>query len=274
MSISLGIVFISIFIQTCSFLSTNNESVIYLKNGKSELPKNQFELSSTQNINVPKIAKQVTVRVLMEAGAGSGVIISRKGKTYTVLTCEHVIADNENNKYDILSVDGKTHSGRLISAPKLKGLDLALVEFDSENDYEVVKLGNSNLLSPGSVVYASGFPNFNNIAPDNVEETYDWGLKAYQLTKGKVNLSFAKRSLPEGYSLGYTNEIRMGMSGGPVLDKKGELVGINGRLKYPIQGIEVFTFADGKKPSVEEFKKMESLSWAIPIVKFRALAKK
>lgn len=276
MSISLGIVFISIFIQTCSFLSTNNESVIYLKNGKSELPKNKFELSSTQNINVPKIAKQVTVRVLMEAGAGSGVIISRKGQTYTVLTCQHVVADNGNNKYDILSVDGKTHSGRLISAPKLKGLDLALVEFDSENDYEVVKLGNSNLLSPGSVVYASGFPNFNNIAPDNVEETYDWGLKAYQLTKGKVSLLLDKslRSLEEGYSLGYTNEVKMGMSGGPVLNEKGELVGINGRLKYPIQGIDVFTFADGKKPSEEEFKKMESLSWAIPIVKFRALTQR
>lgn len=270
MSISLGIVFISIFIQNCSFLSTN-ESVIYLKNRKDELPINKSELITTQNINVPKIAKQVTVRVLVEAGAGSGVIISRKGQTYTVLTCQHVIADNENNKYSIMSADGKIHSGRLISVPKLRGLDLALVQFDSQNSYEVVKFGNSNILSVGASVYASGFPNFNTISQNNIEETFDWGIKAYKLTKGKVGLLFAKRSLPEGYSLGYTNEIKMGMSGGPVLNHKGELVGINGRLKYPIQGIEVFTFADGTKPSIEEFNKMEALSWAIPIVKFRAL---
>ena len=264
MSASLAIVFITIFLQTCSFLPAN-ESVIYLKAGKGS------ELSQGQNTQVPEIAKQVTVRVLTEPGAGSGVIISRKGKTYTVLTCQHVIAESKDNKYSIMSADGKVHPARL-SVPQLRDLDLALVEFDSEDSYQVAKLGNSNILSPGSVVYAAGFPNYNDIDKNNIEETFNWGEKAFQLTQGKVDLLLTNRSLPEGYSLGYTNEIKLGMSGGPVLDDKGELVGINGRLKYPIQGIDVYTFADGTKPSVEEFEKMEALSWAIPIVKFRALA--
>ncbi|NJO59760.1 MAG: trypsin-like peptidase domain-containing protein [Richelia sp. RM2_1_2] len=265
MSTSLGIVFITIFLQTCSFLPAN-ESVIYLKGGKSS------ELTQAQNNQVREIAKQVTVRVLTEPGAGSGVIISRKGKTYTVLTCQHVVAESKDNKYSVMSADGKTHPARLKYLPELRGLDLAVLEFDSENSYQVVELGNSNILSAGSVVYAAGFPNYNDIDKNNIEETFAWGTKAFQLTQGKVNLLLAKHSLPEGYSLGYTNEIKLGMSGGPVLDDKGELVGINGRLKYPIQGIDVFTFADGTKPSVEEFEKMEALSWAIPIVKFRALA--
>jgi len=33
------------------------------------------------------------------------------------------------------------------------------------------------------------------------------------------------------------------MSGGPVLNQNGQVVG--GRLKYPLQGIDAFTFADG-----------------------------
>jgi S1-C subfamily serine protease len=271
MSTSLGFFLISIFLQTCSFLPAN-ESVIYLKDGKNASPIEKSELNQTQNIKVPEIAKKVTVRVLTEPGAGSGVIISRKDKTYTVLTCQHVIAESKDNKYSIMSADGKVHPARLKSVPQLRGLDLALLEFDSEDSYQLAKLGNSNILSAGSVVYAAGFPNYNDIDKNTIEDTFNWGEKAFQLTQGKVDLLLTNRSLPEGYSLGYTNEIKLGMSGGPVLDDKGELVGINGRLKYPIQGIDVYTFADGTKPSVEEFEKMEALSWAIPIVKFRALA--
>ncbi|MEG3898481.1 MULTISPECIES: hypothetical protein [unclassified Microcoleus] len=40
------------------------------------------------------------------------------------------------------------------------------------------------------------------------------------------------KSLPQGYSLGYTNEVKIGMSGGPIFNAKGFLVGINGRGKY------------------------------------------
>ncbi|WP_089125736.1 hypothetical protein [Tolypothrix sp. NIES-4075] len=53
---------------------------------------------------------------------------------------------------------------------------------------------------------------------------------------------------------------------------KGFVILSHGRLKYPIQGIEVFTFADGAKPSQEMFEQMEALSWAIPVVLFRQLA--
>ncbi len=59
------------------------------------------------------------------------------------------------------------------------------------------------------------------------------------------------------------------MSGGPVLNDQGHLVAINGRLKYPIQGISAFTFIDGTLPSQVLFQQMETLSWAIPINRFQ-----
>ncbi|NJR17783.1 MAG: trypsin-like peptidase domain-containing protein [Calothrix sp. CSU_2_0] len=216
---------------------------------------------------VEEIAKQVTVRVLSEPEAGSGVIIERQGETYSVLTCDHVVAGNKSNRYNILTIDGVTHPATRKSI-KFGDVDLAVVQFQSKKAYKIADLGNSNLLSTGKVVYASGFPNYNSPNDTVLEDTRNWGNKAYRFTNGEISM-ILEGSLKQGYRLGYTNEVELGMSGGPVFNQTGQVVGINGRLKYPIQGIDVFTFADGTRPSVEMFQKMESLSWAIPIAAFR-----
>lgn len=229
-------------------------------------------LSQQQNSpTAVEIAKQVTVRVLTKLGTGSGVVIAHQGQIYTVLTCEHVIADSQGSTDTVLTVDGRTHRARRRSLLGLKGIDLALVEFKSKTPYRVAALGDSNALSHGDRVYASGFPNYH-FLQDAIEDTRNWGWKAYKLTEGEVSL-LPERSLPEGYRLGYTNEVEQGMSGGPVLSQSGQVVGINGRLKYPLQGIDVFVFADGTRPSVELFRQMEALSWAIPIATFRQRAR-
>jgi S1-C subfamily serine protease len=239
-----------------------NKSIIY---SNAPTPQND-------NLPVAEISRQVTVRILAKSGSGSGVIVARKDKTYTVLTCQHVLDVDKGGQYSILASDGKIHAARLkpISNPTTN--DLALVQFDSQIDYQVVKLGNSNLLTRDVPVFAAGFPNYHTVNQDEIEDTRNWGTKAFRFTEGKVSMVLKNQSLPNGYSLGYTNDVQVGMSGGPVLNSKGELIGINGRLKYPIQGIEVFTFADGSKPSQAMFEQMEPLSWAIPILIFRQLA--
>lgn len=218
-----------------------------------------------------EIAKLVTVRILTEPGAGSGVTIARSGQTYTVLTCKHVVADTKSDRTTVLTADGKTHTAYRKTIGYLGDTDLALVQFESKKLYSVATLGDSNSLSPGDRLYASGFPNYYFRSHKNVEDTRNWGMKAFRLTTGAVSIVL-KRSLTEGYRLGYTNEVEQGMSGGPVLNAKGQLVGINGRLKYPLQGIDVFRFADGTKPSEKLFEKMEALSWAIPIATFQQKA--
>lgn len=211
------------------------------------------------------IAKSVTVRILSNSVAGSGVIIERKGQIYTVITNRHVVANNSDNQYNILTVDGKIHQGKWLFPNKFPNLDLALVQFKSSQFYRVAEFGDFNKLLIGETLYAAGFPNWQWLNKKEIESTQDWGNRAFVLTVGKVGM-LPKKSLKDGYQLGYTNDIFAGMSGGSVFNQFGKLVGINGRMKYPLSGIESFRFTDGTLPRQIVFQEMEVLSWAIPFI--------
>lgn len=214
---------------------------------------------------VPVVARQVTVRIFAAAATGSGAIVRHRGETYTVLTCAHIVGEDE--RLTILTADGQKHVGKRQRSPVLSGSDLALVEFTSKKAYQVVAIADAKAIAVGDSIYAAGFPNWQWTSADAVEDTRTWGVKALRVTDGKVAM-LPEKSLQEGYQLGYTNEIDPGMSGGPVLDRKGQLIGINGRLKYPPQGIGAFTFTDGSAPSEQMYQQMEALSWAIPATAF------
>jgi S1-C subfamily serine protease len=225
---------------------------------------------SSSDLPVTEIARQITVRILSESMVGSGMIIHRQGSVYTVLTCDHVIPATAKGGFKILTADGVTHTAKQLALPAKSKLDLALMQFSSNQSHRVGVLGNSDTLTSQSQVYATGFPNYYFPHAKAVEDTRNWGTKAFRSTTGQVAM-LLERSLPGGYRLGYTNEVEQGMSGGPVLNQQGEIIAINGRLKYPLGGMEVFTFTDGTKPSEQLFQKMESLSWAIPISAFQQL---
>lgn len=253
---------IGLFSLACFQPISKADQFSYTSTSSVQASRPEFDLS------VPNIAKQVTVRILTNPGMGSGVIIEQQGQTYNVVTCAHVMVDTQDNRYTILTADGQTHIGKWLRSAKFADADLAIVQFTSNRAYRVVESADSKILEVGTPVYASGFPNWHWINSNNIEETRAWGTKAFRLTNGKVAMVL-KKSLQEGYQLGYTNEIEQGMSGGPVLDQSGRLIAINGRLKYPPQGIVSFVFADGTVPSEELSQQMEALSWAVPSATFR-----
>ena len=220
------------------------------------------------DITATKIANQVTVRIFTKSGSGSGVVINHEGQTYTVLTNHHVVADSPEDGFEILTANGNIYPAQQSNNVNVETFDLALVKFNSPQDYQVVALPKSTLISHGSTVYVSGFPAWHFVFNDNkitkFEETRNWGVSAFKLKTGTIKMQLTK-SLPGGYQLGCTNDVFQGMSGGPVLNQQGELIGINGLLKYPFQGIDAFTFTDGTKPEKADYLQMEALSWAIPI---------
>jgi tetratricopeptide (TPR) repeat protein len=163
---------------------------------------------------VGEIARQVTVQIDGQA-PGSGVIIARQGQTYYVLTAEHVVATAD--EYEIITPDGKKYPLDYKNVKKLPGLDLAVLTFTSAQSYRVVEMGDSSTLKEGALIFISGFPLLG-------QDTTQTG---YRFTGGNL-LAQANKPLARGYGLAYVNNTFAGMSGGPVLNQQGQLVGIHG----------------------------------------------
>lgn len=144
---------------------------------------------------------------------GSGVIIRRSGNSYTVLTAYHVV--KEGKKYQVITHDQQSYT--VNNVKHLQGLDLALVEFSSSKPYNVAKIGDSDLATATTTVYVGGFP----------AKTAAISNPYFSFNKGQVNANGAAQR--DGYNLIYENKTLNGMSGGPVLNEKGELVGVHGR---------------------------------------------
>jgi serine protease Do len=198
-------------------------------------------LEEVSSDRLQQMAKQTTVRILTAQTSGSGVIIAKNEDIYTVITNWHVVESKEN--LAIITVDAKKH--QVLADPKqLANKDLALVQFQSQDSYEITKIG-QKLPKVGESVYAAGFPLY---YPQSLETTLELGIKAFSFTQGKMSLILPK-SLPEGYLLGYTNDIQIGMSGGPIFNQQGLLIGINGRTKNRDRSFGVYTFEDGSEPS-------------------------
>ncbi|MEM7714206.1 MAG: tetratricopeptide repeat protein [Cyanobacteria bacterium P01_A01_bin.68] len=175
----------------------------------------QFAVAQS-SAEVAKIAKGITVLIDNESSSGSGVIIERSGKTYTVLTAAHVVRGRSD--YNIVTSDGQSYSLIKSNIKPLKGVDLAVVKFNSNQSYATAKIGNSDNSTEGTTAYVAGFP----------KPTAAVSNALYTFMDGRI-IANASKSLRDGYSLVYSIDTFPGMSGGPILNEKGELIGVHGR---------------------------------------------
>ncbi len=171
--------------------------------------------------NVSYVAKTVTVRI-DGTNTGSGVIIKHQGDRYSVLTNWHVVSPTSGkltaaHKSIVRTMDGKKYLAPVQSIERVANLDLAILEFRSRSRYPVVAIGNSDRLSEGQTLYVSGWADPSPQLP----------TPAYQFLVG--NLSGRIDRPRDGYALVYIVSALPGMSGGPILDRRGNLVGIHGR---------------------------------------------
>lgn len=207
------------------------------------------------------LAKSITVKIISENGWGSGIILKREGKVYTIVTNQHIL-DTGHKSFLIQTADGFFYQANKIENEDFQGNDLALLEFRSTNStYTVASLENSTTLSPGDKTFAAGFP--------ILEKTQNTKLL---FTRGKISI-LSERPLEKGYQIGYTNFIKKGMSGGPLLNIYGKVVGINGMHAYPLWG-DPYVYSDGSQPTMTLRQQMSHLAFAIPIETLAKLAPK
>ena len=187
---------------------------------------------------------------------GTGTLINKQGKIYTVITNDHVLNAAEP-PYQIQTPDGRIYETQVSQLVKFGDDDLGLLQFNSDQVYEIASVGNSSALTVGDEVFASGFTSEN---------------KEMIFTNGNLSLLLDK-PLEGGYQMGYTNDIYKGMSGGPLLNIQGELVGINGLHKNPLWEAPDL-YIDGSQPCKPLQDMIIRSSWAIPIETVGRLAPK
>ena len=149
---------------------------------------------------------------------GSGVIISPDGE---ILTNYHVIATmggGSDNALEVKTEDGKSYKATVLG--KDKELDIALIKIDAAH-LPFAKRGESDSVRIGEWVVAIGNP---------------FGLE-HTVTQGII--SAKGRKLDTGFSsfLQTDAAINRGNSGGPLLNLRGEIVGINTAINPAGQNI-------------------------------------
>lgn len=166
------------------------------------------------------VAREVTV--LIQAGSpGSGVIIAQDSSTYYVLTASHVV--RYEDEYSIVTHDKQAYSVDYSRVHNLPGVDLAIVEFVSDESYPTATLAKTEHVAEGQTVFVSGWP----YPGTEIQE------RIRQFTTGEIS-GLPDNALSDGYQLVYTNVTRTGMSGGPVFDTSGRVIGIHGRAESEV----------------------------------------
>lgn len=225
---------------------------IYQSIGSSNRPINEITISPTQDMNaVTAVAKKAMSSVVgittvvvtrdwiwerAQEGVGSGVIINSNGY---ILTNSHVIGDGNAKSINVLFENGDTLEGEVLWYDQM--LDLAVVKAEGRN-LPAAEMGDSDVLEVGELAVAIGNP---------------------------LGLDF-QRSVTSGVISGLHRSIRIdqynviedliqtdasinpGNSGGPLLNSKGQVIGINTAKMQTGEGLGFAIPINLVRPIVEE----------------------
>ena len=227
------ILYLSSFILLTLLFSTNNNTGYAL----GQISDNSLEQNNSSELKIQDLFSQTSKSVVQitvidplsnaQQGLGSGFLYDKDGH---IITNNHVVTFNEgNNNYLVTFSNGNSYQAKLIGHDPYS--DLAVLKLSDPIDIVLspIPLGNSSSLRVGDTVAAIGNP---------------FGLSG-SLTVGIV--SGLGRLLPstEGSTSPFSQfamnfnipdiiqtdaAINPGNSGGPLLNLKGEVIGINSAI--------------------------------------------
>jgi len=236
-----GIVIMNMMKNTSSTATTTTPKAIATKS-TSDAKAKLITTNSTENLSTPEIVKKVSPSVVAIStnsssvssevsgqdatpeGVGTGIIFSKDGY---ILTNYHVISGAQSIK--VMLSDGKEVSAKIIN-------------FDAEADVAVIKLadntvvpgvaefGDSDMLEVGESVVAIGNP----LGKELIGSVTTGIVSAVnrQVSIENKDLKFIQTDAA----------INPGNSGGPLVNSKGQVIGIN-TAKISVTGVEGLGFA-------------------------------
>ncbi len=154
----------------------------------------------------------------VQQGIGSGVIIDASG---LIITNAHVV-DGADRVRVTLS-DGRTFEGRVLGGDRVT--DVAVVKIEGDR-LPTATLGNSDLIRPGEWAIAIG-------NPLGLNSTVTAGIiSATGRSSAQVGIPDQRASFIQTDAA-----INPGNSGGPLLNERGEVIGINTAIRANAQGL-------------------------------------
>lgn len=142
-------------------------------------------------------------------GVGSGFIVNAKGY---ILTNEHVVEGSSRIIVGLQS--GEKYRGRVIGIDE--ETDVAVIKIDAPQDLPTVTLGDSNAAQVGDWVLAIG-------SPFGLDQTVTAGIISKKERETPYFTNFQRFLQTDA-------AINRGNSGGPLVNMRGEVIGINSQI--------------------------------------------
>jgi S1-C subfamily serine protease len=181
---------------------------------------------------------------LQEVGAGSGFIVSADGM---IVTNKHVVYDSKA-QYTVVTSEGREYSAKVLALDPVQ--DLAIIKIQKgDKQFTPVIMGNSEGIQIGQTVIAIGnaLGQFSNTVSVGVVSGLGRTISASDRTGG-----FLEKL--EGI-IQTDTAINSGNSGGPLINLKGEVIGVNVAMAEGAQNIGFALPINLAKKDIEQVNK-------------------
>ena len=191
-------------------------------------------------LQVPEYRQKGTEK--KEIGGGTGFIVSKDGM---IITNAHVVSDEEAD-YTVFTNNGEKYSAEVLARDSFRDLAVIKIELKNMKTFSTVELGDSDNLQIGQTVIAIGnaLGEFRNTVSVGVIS----GLGRQVTASGGDMVETLEDVIQTDAA------INSGNSGGPLLNLKGEVIGINFAMAQTAENIGFAIPVNKAKKDIQQVK--------------------
>lgn len=166
---------------------------------------------------IAQTARRITVQIHAGDLSRTGTVVSQRGSTVSVLTCNDSLdAVREESRLETyVGQEYRISSSRVF---ELENLDLVLIQFTTNRSYPHAILADSTDLQQGEPIYVGGFSELN---------YDDRPVESEFIFSSGVISSLIQPSQPQGYGMTHTSQTSETMSGSPILNAQGYVLAVH-----------------------------------------------